>query len=196
MTKKGAGFVPVSLGIILTNFDFTCDSFGRFDLFPDFVGYGLIAMGLGSWILLSKQFAIARLCAWVLIPLSIVRWLCPLTLLMAFEWVDTGLNAVMIWTLLSGIRDYSIRAHQPYLLKWSSVYRVAYVGLFCVAPALAFAYSIVSSPPDQLGIRFAVGLVIGFFWVISPFMILDLLVNFKRELDKHSTNRLPGHEFT
>ncbi|PZO44691.1 MAG: hypothetical protein DCF15_21980 [Phormidesmis priestleyi] len=73
MKKIGKGLIPISLGILLANFDFTRDSFGRFDLLPDFVGYGSIVMGLGSWIGLSKQFAIARLCAWVLIPIAVIR---------------------------------------------------------------------------------------------------------------------------
>ncbi|WP_121969961.1 hypothetical protein [Leptolyngbya sp. BC1307] len=188
MKKIGAGLIPISGGIVLTNFDFTYDSFGRFDLFPDFVGYGLIAMGLGGLIRLSKQFAIARLCAWVLMPIAIIRWLCPPTILMAFEWVDTGLNAVMIWMLLSGIRDYSAREHQSYLLKWSSVYRIAYVGLICVAPMMLNVVSPIlpPPPPGELGVIFALGLVAAFFWAISPFMILDLLVHFKRDLDKRA----------
>lgn len=191
MRKIGKGLVPISLGILLTTFDFTYDSFGRFDLSLDFVGCGLIAMGLGCWIRLSKQFAIARLFAWVLIPIAIIRWLCPPTLLMAFEWMDVGLNTVMIWTLLSGIRDYSIRVRQPYLLNWSSVYRVGYVGLICVGPmVLTLAVRFLPLPPHgELRDAFALAALVAiFFWAISPFMILDLLVNFKRDLDKHSLN--------
>ncbi len=108
---------------------------------------------------------------------------------MAFVWMDAGLNAVMIWTLLSGIRDYSIRAHQPYLLKWSSVYRVGYVGLICVGPMMLTLASrlLPPPPPGELRDAFALAVLVAiFFWAISPFMILDLLVNFKRDLDKHS----------
>lgn len=193
MKKIGKGIIPISLGILLTHFDFMRDSFGRFDLLPDFVGYGLIAIGLGSWIGLSKQFAIfplkgfaiARLCAWVLIPISIIRWLCPLALLQVFEGTDAGLTAIMIWALLDSVKAYSTRENQPYLVKWSSVYRVAYVGLFCVIPALVLAAFLVLSPPNEFEIRLAIFLVIGFFWIISPFMIVDLLIQFQRSLDRH-----------
>lgn len=175
MKKVGKGLIPISLGILLTNFDFTRDSFGRFDLLPDFIGYGLIALGLGSWIGLSKQFAIARLCAWVLIPIAVIRWLCPPTLLPTFDGIDAGLTIVMIWTLLVGVKVHSVRENQPYLVEWSSVYRVAYVGLFCVLPALVLAAFSVLSPPHEFEIRLVSFLVIGFFWIISPFMIVDLL---------------------
>ena len=186
MKKIDAGLIPISAGIILTNFDFTYDSFGRFDLSPGFVGYGLTAMGLGRWTGLSKQFAIARLCAWTLIPVDIIRWLCPLALLQFFDFMDAAINASMIWTLLSGIKVYSARENQPYLLKWSSVYRVAYIGLFLVIPALVIVASLVLPPPSELGMRFAIGLVTGFFWIISPFIILDLLFQFNRILNRHS----------
>lgn len=198
MKKIGKELIPISLGILLTTFDFAYDSFGRFDLSSDFVGYGLIAMGLGCWIRLSKQFAIARLCAWVLVPIAIIRLLFPPALLIAFNWVDSGLNAVMVWTLLSGIRDYSIRARQPYLLKWSSVYRIGYVGLICVGPmVLTLAARLFPPlPPGGLRDAFALATIVAiFFWAISPFMILDLLVNFKRDFDKHSINRSSGNEF-
>ncbi|PZO46350.1 MAG: hypothetical protein DCF15_20440 [Phormidesmis priestleyi] len=117
---------------------------------------------------------------------------------MAFEWVDAGLNAIMIWMLLSGIRDYSIRARQLYLLKWSSVYRVGYVGLICIGPMLLTLATrlLPPLPPGELRDAFALATIVAiFFWAISPFMILDLLVNFKRDFDKHSINRSSGNEF-
>ena len=85
MKKIGKELIPISLGILLTTFDFAYDSFGRFDLSSDFVGYGLIAMGLGCWhwfrqmgVEISLHQWIRRHSAWLIIETKKVQLLgCP-----------------------------------------------------------------------------------------------------------------------
>ncbi len=188
MKKMGTGLIPIFWGIVLVDFDYTYDSFSKLSLFPDFVGYILIAFGLGSLISLSRQFAIARLCACLLIPASIILWLDPSTstVLQPLDWAVTGLDTAMIWTLLSGIKEYGARRSQLFLTKWSSAYRLAYVGLIFCAMTLWMVHSVAPPPPtNDLGLLFAVGLVIAFFWIYLSLMILDLLYRFKVDLDKH-----------
>ena len=189
MKEMGTGLIPIFWGIVLVDFDYTYDSFSKFSLSPDFVGYSLIVFGLGSLISLSRQFAIARICAWLLIPVSIILWLYPSTstVLRPLDWAVIGLDTAMIWTLLGGINEYGVRRNQLFLTKWSSAYRLAYVGLWFIAMALWIVHSVAPPPPtNDLGLFFAAGLVIIFLWIYLSLMILDLLYRFKVDLDKQS----------
>lgn len=181
------GTLLIFWGTVVTSFDYAHLSFSKFDLFPDFVGYGLVTLGLSRLLPLSKQFVIARFCYWLLIPISVILWFDPSTPIsgLLLEWVAVGIETVAIWTLLSGIKAYAERQNLFFLTKWSSAYRLAYVGLIFSIGVLTIVSFVAKPPPtNELGFLFAAGLIVVFLWIVLSLMILDLLYRFKVNLDK------------
>jgi hypothetical protein len=148
----------------------------HFDVLPDFIGYVLVALGLGGLTGLSRQFATARTCAWVLVPVDIVGLLTPGQPALIVGLVNLVLNCVMMWYLLGGIMDYAAAQNRPDLAERASTRRVAYVAVMCVAAALGF---IARGAPGAAGPLVLAIVVCGLVLVT---MILHLIYRVKTEL--------------
>ena len=107
-------FGQVFWGLLLVILDI---SLNRFDVLPDFLGYGLVAVGAGGLIGLSPQFATARTCAWVLVAIAIAELLVHPGLMAGIAVVHLVLNCVMMWSLLGGIMDYAAAKNRQILLS-------------------------------------------------------------------------------
>jgi len=173
MNAIAAGFGQVFWGLLLVILDFNLN---HFDVLPDFIGYILVAVGLGGLTGLSRQFATARTCAWVLVPVDIVGLLPAEELAVIVSLVNLVLNCVMMWYLLGGIMDYAVAQNRPDLAERASARRVAYVALMCVAAALGF----LARGAGGAGAMLAVVIVVcGLILVI---MILHLIHRVRTEL--------------
>lgn len=146
MNEIAMRFSQVFWGLLLVILDVNIN---RFDVLPDFIGYILVAVGLGGLTGLSRQFATARTCAWVLVPVAVVGMLPSGEFDVVIGMVNLVLNCVMMWRLLGGVIDYAAANSRPDLVERASARRVAYIALMCVATALGLAARGVgrSSPP-------------------------------------------------
>ncbi len=173
MNEIATKFGLVFWGLFLVIFDV---SINQFDLLPDFIGYVLVAAGLGGLTSLSGQFATAQTYAWVLVPLALLA-LSPLG---GLGWVlglvSLGLHCAMMWFLLGGIMDYATARHRPDLAEHASTRRMAYVSLICVVTFLGFAAQGLGVPAVTLTAIIAVCLV------VLLVMILHLIYRVKTEV--------------
>lgn len=173
MNEIATRFGQVFWGLLLVILDVTIN---RFDILPDFIGYILVAVGLGGLTCLSPQFATACTCAWVLVPVAVVGLLPSRELAVVIELVNLGLGCVMMWYLLGGIMDYSIARDRPDLAERASTRRVAYVALMCAATLLGFVARGIGKPASLLVVIAVVCLL------VLLIMILHLIHRVKTEL--------------
>jgi hypothetical protein len=166
-------FGQVFWGLLLVILDVTIN---HLDILPDFLGYILVAMGLGGLTGLSMQFATARTCAWALVPIAVVAMLPSREFAVAIEFIGLALNCVMMWYLLGGIMDYSTARGRPDLAERASTRRVAYVALMCLATLLGF---VAGGAGRQAGLLVITVVVCSLVLVI---MILHLIHRVRTEL--------------
>jgi hypothetical protein len=160
-------------GLLLLNLHV---SFNHFSILPDFIGYLLVAVGLGGLTGLSAQFATARTYAWVLVPISLAAWPSRGELGFVVWLISLGLDCAMMWSLLGGIMDYSVARGRSDLAEHASHRRVAYVSLMGAVTFLVFVARGIGTPAVLLVVVTAVCLVVLFV------MILHLIHRVKMEL--------------
>ena len=170
--------IATSLGRVFWGFLFVIldVSFNHSDLLPDFIGYILVAVGLGGLRGLSARFATARTYAWVLASASLLALLPWGDLGFVIGLISLGLDCAMMWSLLGGIMDYSAARDRPDLTERASNRRVAYVSLMCVVTFLAFIARGIGAPAGLLAAATVVCLV------VLLVMILHLIHRVRVEL--------------
>ncbi len=173
MNEIAKRFGQVFWGLLLVILDLTIN---RFDLLPDFIGYVLIAVGLGGITGLSTQFATARMCAWWLVSVAVVALLPSRELGLFIGLIHLGLDCAMMWALLGGIKEYSTTRNRFDLAERASARRVAYVSMMCIVTILGFGARGMGPPAGVLAVIIVVCLL------VLLVMILHLVHRVKTEL--------------
>ncbi len=148
MNEIATSLGRVFWGLLLVILDIRLN---HLDLLPDFIGYILVAVGLGGLTGLSDRFEAARTCAWVLVPISVAALVPWGELGLILGLIPLGLNCAMMWFLLGGIMDYTAAQGRPDLAERASNRRVAYVFLMCFVTFLALIARGVRAPVVLLG---------------------------------------------
>jgi hypothetical protein len=126
-------FGYVFWGLILTFLDFKIN---QFDLLPDFIGYALVAFGAAGLSKLSPEFLTACGLSVMLAVCDVITLVIP---------TDTGwfgiavtlFSALMMWTLLGGVRAIALKRERPDLAARAEKLRLWYVGLMFLYMGLA-----------------------------------------------------------
>ena len=122
-------------GLLLVILDFNIN---QFDIFPDFIGYILAAVGAGGLISISNQFTTARNSCLVLVPLSIIDMLVRGQIGLFLGIISLILNCIMMWFLLGGFMDLSSSYKRPDLAVKASNRRTIYIVLMGIATLASF----------------------------------------------------------
>ena len=129
MQKIPTHFGQVFVGLAIIALDLRA---GRFDILPDFVGYILVALGAGGLAGLAGSFNVARLAAWVLVPVSVVGILFQGYFGMIVRILHLPLDGILVWFLLGGVMEIALNKQRSDLAGRASLCRIAYVALLGV----------------------------------------------------------------
>jgi hypothetical protein len=125
-------FGYVFWGLVVTVLDFKIN---QFDLLPDFIGYALVAYGAVGLSKFSSEFLTAS-------GLSVMLAVCDVITLVLptdadwFSIVVTLLSALMMWTLLGGVRSIALAHERADLASRAEKLRLWYVGLLFLSMGL------------------------------------------------------------
>jgi hypothetical protein len=117
------GYVFWGLIFVLLHF-----KINGFDLLPDIIGFGLIAIGASNLAVLSQQFRLASSLSIVLAILWAIGLAISGDAGILFGVLVTILNCAMMWSLLGGIIDFTTSRDRRDLAELAQKYRVFYVG--------------------------------------------------------------------
>lgn len=163
-------------GFTLTIFDFRV---GSADFLPDSPGYILIALGAGALNDLSGKFGVARGLGWLLVPLSIVGDVHPISVL---ETIRTLLDSAMLWYLLGGIMIFAASQGRPDIARRASNRRIACVLLTLIGLLIEVT--------GELAVPLALATVLPDLILLA--MILHLLYQVRAELSAAGTELAPN----
>jgi hypothetical protein len=127
-----ADFGYVFWGLVLTVLDFKIN---QFDLLPDFIGYSLVVYGATGLSKFSSEFLTAG-------GLSVMLAVCDVITLVLptdadwFSIVVTLLSALMMWTLLGGVRAMALAHERHELAARAEKLRLWYVSLLFLSIGL------------------------------------------------------------
>ena len=171
--SKFTCFSLIFWGLLLVLIDVRISGF---DLFPNFIGYILTAIGCAGLSRLSSRFTHAKTFGWILSILSLVMYFVGTELLLSFNIVNFALNLGMIWFLFAGIMDLSFFRQRPDITLHASRLRLAYVLLMTVGTAITLLAS------DSQDIATVASVAV--FVIILPLIVLMLLFiqKVKREI--------------
>lgn len=130
-------FGQIFWGLLLVMLDVKINNI---DLLPNFIGYWLIAVGVGGLIESSDRFRPARWLSWALVPLSFLTWLTLEDPWGILKLINTLLDCAMVWFLLGGMMDISLARDRFDLAEQASHRRIAYLimtGLITLAGMVA-----------------------------------------------------------
>jgi hypothetical protein len=163
-------------GFALTILDFRV---GSVDLLPDSLGYILIALGAGALNDLSGKFGVARSLGWILVPLSVVGDVYPISTL---ETIRTLLDSAMLWFLLGGIMTFAASQGRPDIAKRASNRRIACVLLTLIG--------LLIEATGELAVPLALSTVLLTLMLLA--MILHLLYQVRAELSVAGVELAPN----
>jgi len=121
-----------------------------FDILPDFVGYILVAVGLGGLLSASRHFGLARLLSWILVPVSAGAVLFHGNFGMILRLAQVPLDGAMIWFLCGGLIEMAQSRQRADLVSRAALCRVAYVALLGVIAAIGLTARILPSVASAL----------------------------------------------
>jgi len=183
MNATERGFRRIFWGLVFVVLDFRIDDF---DLLPDFIGFAIIASGLGLLVPLSLRFHTARIMAMFLVVFSLATLIrftggtgsgTPFGGWFYFQLIVDVIDITMIWQLCSGIIDLARERDLEDLALRANTRRALYVGLQLMSYALILVA--MDSPPGDLGVL-AIGLLI--FAVVVVYLLMGLMLRAAREL--------------
>ena len=183
MSDTERGFRRIFWGLLLVVVDFRLSGF---DILPDFIGFAIIAVGLGLLVPLNPRFQTAKIMAMILVVLSLASLIeFPATDgaqgfhpgWFAFGLLVTVLDIVMIWQLCGGIIDLAREEGLDDLATRASTRRGLYVGLHLVTYVLILIT--LDAPKGDLA-PLAIGLLI--FAVVVVCLLMGLMLRAAREL--------------
>lgn len=146
-----------------------------FDLFPDFLGYALIALGFGQLDDLTGRRSSTHLLGWLVAILSFV-WtmlnamgryttLTPLSILVFLGF--TGLHLLIAWLIVRKVADLELRSardfySRPLLMAW-------FVELLGIASASVLRWIV----PQLASVTNLIGIVAGLLYLINLWKAKD-----------------------
>ena len=147
------------IGFLFIMLDFSFDIEGHtIELLPDFVGFALLALGLGELKAESKRFGAAQPFAWTLAGLTGAYWLADVCgLFIERQWLYLGLGmglwALSLYVIFEAVRgvretgerrgcDLNAAALKKVWIVMAVLAAASYAGLF--VPVLALALSAAS----------------------------------------------------
>lgn len=169
-------FSQLFWGLLLVILDF---SINGFDLFPDIIGYLIIAAGCTGLANTSHRFSTARAMAFALAILWLIGFAVQGEFRIFYGISTTLANCAFMWQLLGGVADFATARGRIDLAKLAYNRRVAYVAIILVSACLGFALS---------GSRNAgpLVLVVVISMIVLMVMILHLIHRAKHELAEPS----------
>jgi len=129
-------FSQLFWGLLLVILDF---SINGFDLFPDIVGYLLVAAGCSGLADMSHRFSTARAMAFALAILWLIGFAIHGEFRIFYGISRTLANCAFMWQLLGGIADFATTRGRMDLAKLAYNRRVAYVAIVLGSTCFAFA---------------------------------------------------------
>ncbi|MBN1477909.1 hypothetical protein JXA47_14235 [Candidatus Sumerlaeota bacterium] len=178
-----SAFTMAAWGMVLALFDF---SFNGVVLTPDFIGYILMAVGLGKLESLASQFGMFSRLAWILAPLSLGEYLKTSSPDLALVFLLLGLAVavlqfVLLFSLCSAVEEAALRAKCQGLVDRAVTCR-ALVLIFLVLGLVILA--VVSLRLVDLVIPVV---IIGFIYSVVLIVMLFLMLTWAgRELSAES----------
>jgi hypothetical protein len=166
-------FAQIFWGLLLVLLDFRIN---RVDLFPDFLGYILVAIGCRELANVSRHFATANTFAWVSVGLALLGFLLSRGVAQVFGLVALAVDCAMMWFLLGGIMELALARQRADLAQRASNRRIAYVVIMCLGTFAGMAAQGSRSDSEILGVL----LILCIFPLL--FMILHLIHRAKHEL--------------
>ncbi len=184
MNDTERGFRRIFWGLFLVILDFRINGF---DILPDFLGFALIAMGLGLLVPLDRRFLTARVLAVLLIVLSLATLLQHTdaaeadawpTAWALFEVVYDVLDLAMIWLLCGGIIAVAGERGLRDLADRASFRRMLYVGLAMLGWVVALLAR--GGMPKDVLVVLVIGLAV--LALVVTFLLMGLMLRAARAL--------------
>lgn len=101
----------------------------RFDLLPDAIGYGLIAVAAHNLAQYATKFHIARNLAVPLVALSLLAYVTPEGPTLVLHLINAILTILLVWFLLGAVVQFTRERDRPDLAKHAMTYRRIYLGI-------------------------------------------------------------------
>lgn len=171
-------FSQLFWGLLLVILDFTINGF---DIFPDIVGYLVIAAGCNGLADTSHRFSTARAMAFSLAILWLVGFAVHGEFRIFYRMATTLANCAFMWQLLGGIADFATARGRLGLAKSAINRRAAYVAVLLLSNCFAFALNGSNLGPLVLGMVITM--------LVLMVMILHLIHIAKHELTEPLLNR-------
>ncbi len=165
-------------GLIFVLVDF---HFRGFDLFPDFVGFGLIGVAAGSLTQYAAAFSKARNLAWPLVGLAVLFYLVPVETGRVLASLGGVLTIFLVWFLLGGVMQFTEERERRDLAKVAGRYRRIFAGL----AIFAFLISVAAWFEPEAAAQFVA--LMALVMVVYLAFLVRLLVVVKGELAVDST---------
>lgn len=148
MENITARLVQVFWGLAMVAVDFRL---GRFDVIADFLGYAVIALGVGGLAGWSRHLQTARVLGWVLVPVSAALLVTEGGVLKVVWIVSLVLDGALIWFLLGGIMEFAASRGRSEWVSRASLCRRAYVGLAAIALVISWIAPVLTTLARVLG---------------------------------------------
>ena len=119
-----SSFAFIFWGLLLAFLDF---SINGFDVLPDALGFGLVAIGAAGLSRHSPHFRLASSLCWFLVVAWFVGLFVSGDVAWSFSVLVTTVNLAMHWTLLGGVIDVATDQSRLDLAQQAASRRLAYV---------------------------------------------------------------------
>lgn len=148
---------------------------GTVDVLPDFVGYGMVAIGAGQLAAEAAAFRTARLVAWAMVVPGLLDAVVPLQAAPLPGIIEALGQAALLWYLLTGVADWTAAEGRPDLAAGARRRRAASVVLLAVVLGMGLL--------ARGGGSRDVAVVVVFVNLVLMGMVLQLIHRVRAELD-------------
>lgn len=123
-------FTLLMVGLVFALVDITLN---RFELFPSFIGYALIAFAGHSLAQYAGKFRVMRDLALPLVALSLLGYVTPWRVSQILGLISSILTILLVWFLLAGVIQFTKLHERPDLAGHAVNSRRIYLGIAIMA---------------------------------------------------------------